>query len=127
MNTHTFVKIADLAVGAKHRRMREYDALMQFYRSLVDAVPSEAAELFGKMNVTVYEDGKRADWGLYISATDYMWWKNKIATGKVRFWASIDAIKAEMLNRFAEQVEKDGLSLEERQNLLRLLEEAEGA
>lgn len=118
-----FTDIADIAFGARKRRIAEHEEFLKFYRELVETVPQEVVALFGKMTVRVVEAEVQADWGILLTATDYIFWKNKLLEGRIKFVKGDKRIKQLMHERLAEKAENEGLSAEERKRLIALLEE----
>ncbi len=123
-----FQAIADIATNAAGRVTDEHQEFLTFFRSLVETVPPETAQRFGTLGVTAIEGGAlTANWGVMLTATDYLFWKQKIAEG-VRFSPAHGGVKSvprAMVTRLAKQAEAAGLTLEERQQLLKLLDEIE--
>lgn len=117
-----FSEIADIALGARKRRIAENEGFLAFYREIVETVPQEVVSLFGKMTVRVTEGNTQADWGLLLTATDYIFWKNKLSEGRVKFTSGNTRIKQMMHERLAEKAENEGLPPEERKRLIALLE-----
>jgi hypothetical protein len=123
-----FQAIADLASNAAGRVTDEHQEFLNFYRGLVDTVPPETVGRFGNLGVAVIENGAvQTQWGIELTATDYLFWKQKIGAG-VRFSPAHGGVKSvprAMATRLAKQAETAGLTLEERQQLLNLLDEIE--
>jgi hypothetical protein len=120
-----FQSIANLAVTATGRVTEDHEKFLVFYRGLVETVPPEVAELFGSLTVAVVEKGElKSSWGVLLTATDYLFWKQKIAEG-VRFSPSHGGAKSvprALATRLAKKAEEAGLTLQERQALLALLD-----
>lgn len=128
MNVSVFRAIGELALGAKGRRDKEYAEFLAFYRDLVETLPSEMIELFGTLeNVSVFVSGKKASYGLELSVTDYLWWKQHIEVSRLRFESGVASVKFDMLDRFSRKAETHRLSPEERTKLLALIEQSKAA
>jgi hypothetical protein len=122
-----FQAVADIATNAAGRVTEEHQEFLKFFRELVETVPPEVAERFGTLKVTALEKGKETEgWGVMLTATDYLFWKQKISDG-VRFsprHGGVKSVPRAMVTRLAKQAETAGLTLEERQKLVKLLDEA---
>ncbi len=126
MSLNIFSAISDLAIGARLRRKAEDGEFLKFYRSIVETVSPEVVSIFGHMpNVHVVSNGKKEEWGIELTATDFIWWKSKLESGDVRFVEGGNAIKAAMLHRMARMAEVEKLSADERKRLISLLEDSD--
>jgi len=123
MATNIFHRISDIALRAKSRRDEEYRQFLQFYRELVETVPAEVAKLFGTLNGVkcIVGKGVSADYGIQISATDYLWWKDEFVNKGTRFALPVEQVKAAILTHIAKKAEASGLTADERKELLTLL------
>lgn len=126
LSVNVFKAVADLAVGAKSKRDQEHTDFLAFYRSLVESLPTEAIRLFGNMSVKLIVGKVEEGAGLELTATDYMWWRQKIAGG-ARFVVGVHAVQLEMLNRLSKKAEAESLPPEQRKVLLALLDEVHPA
>lgn len=119
-----FQAVADIATGAAARVTDEHSEFLEFFRSLVETVSPEVAKQFGTLSVTVVTKGKTEGWGIELTATDYLWWKDAIAKGS-RFspdHGGVESVPRAMVVRVASKAEKSGLTLEERRALVTLLD-----
>lgn len=122
MNFKLFKAIGELVNQAKIRETEEHMKFLEFYRELVLNLPSESISQFGMLDVSVIDtDGKRQLFGIILTVTDYVWWKALIENG-ARFVRSPEVVKADMLAKFSEQAEMSRLTVDERKELLKLLE-----
>lgn len=124
MNLATFKAIGELAIGAKRRQEKEYADFIAFYRDLVENLPTEVTELFGKLdNIPVrrWGSGKTENVGLILSVADLLWWTHEFEM-KTRFVNGISYVKSEMLARLSRQAETERLSPDERKRLLAILD-----
>jgi hypothetical protein len=117
-NTSIFKAVADLVTGAKARETEEHARFLRFYRDLVETLPTAATKAFGGLSLA---DATRIE----LTATDYIWWKNKIEQQGYRFSAGVFAVQANMLNHLAKKAEAERLDPAERKALLALLDEAQ--
>jgi hypothetical protein len=88
----------------------------------------ELSESYGMTTILKGLDEVEADYfPEALTATDYLFWKQKIADG-VRFspkHGGVKSVPRGMVERLAKKAEAAGLTLEERQTLLKLLDEIE--
>jgi len=124
MNVNVFKAIADLALVATGRERAEYDGFLAFYKGLVEGLPTEAIKLFGNMSVKIRKGKDESTAGIELTAVDYIWWKESIASG-VRFSSGVRAIKIAMLNHISKKAESNSLEPDERKKLIALLEDSE--
>ena len=124
-----FRAVGELAIGAKQRRRKEYVDFLAFYRELVETLPTEVVQLFGKLDVSVVpkSTGKIETYGLILNATDFVWWKQSLEAEEVRFTNGPQSIRLSMLNHLSKQTEANSLSPDERKALLALLDKPEAA
>lgn len=124
MSAQIFRAIADMALGAKAKRMERYEAFLDFYKTLVETLPSEATAMFGRMPVSVKDRGKPPEnWGIELTATDFLFWKDRLGR-TVEFVKRPENVKSDMFSVLAKKAEKEPLTAEERKTLLMLLEKA---
>ena len=114
-----FRAVAAVGLGASKRITAEHDEFLAFYRELVETVPTDVAKSFGRMSVNMTNGAQ--DWKIELSATDYIWWKEKFADG-ARFSSPPAQVRLNMLTRLAKKVEEQRLEPSERAALLALLD-----
>ena len=127
MNFEIFKAIGNLSLKAKVREEQEYKEFLAFYKELVENMPTELTILFGNLGgiETSKAGHKPSVYGIELTATDYIWWKNKIENEGCRFVHGIPHVKSLMLERFAKNAESHRLSPEERKELIAMLEKTQ--
>lgn len=126
MNVKIFTAIGELATGAKKRRDGEHQEFLGFFRSIVETIPTEVVQIFGTLSGIEMRlpSGKVESYGIELTATDYMWWKQKIEKEGARFVGKTSAVQSNMLDRLGKKAEMHRLEPAERKKLIALLEEA---
>ena len=123
MNLSVFQKLGDIVLSSKRRVELEYEDFFKFYRALVEITDSEVAKAVGGTSITVVLlDKKEETYKLELTATDYLWWKEKVAVG-LRFKFSMEAVKAAILGQMTKAAETNKLTAEERKQILSLFDE----
>lgn len=138
-NVQKFVQLSTLFKKVEAKREKEYKDFMDFYRSLVETLPSDVCKAFGKFsvemnfkadltirtasgNVAAGATAGNAQWGILLSVADYMWWVDKFNEPKIRFKLSPSEVKSGMLQHLATAVESlNTLDAAERKELLKIL------
>lgn len=119
-----FHKIADFTTAAVSRRNKEHDQFLSFYRELVETIPTEAIKAFGNMGgVQVFSGGKRQDFGIELTAADFLWWKQHIDVMGTRFVKSPSAVQADILDRMVRKADVGGLAPKQRKELIALMDD----
>jgi hypothetical protein len=126
VNIDIFSAIGDLAISSRRRVEVEHSDFLVFYRQLVETMPTEMVEIFGTLDgIRVrLRRGKVEDYGIELTATDFMWWKSLIEADHARFVSGPADVKRRMLERFATGAEAERLTPDERKKLLFLLDSA---
>lgn len=122
-----FNAIAELAVGARRRSKQEHQDFLSFFREVVATVPAEVVETFGHMSGVqcVHPNGEIKSYGILLTATDYMFWKQKIEIEGIRFVKGAASVQMDMLDRLSTQAEMQRLSPAERTALIEMMERAQ--
>lgn len=125
MDANIFTRIADIALGANQRKLKEHREMLDFYRRIVETVPTEVAEMFGSMPVKVRQKNIKdfVTWNIELTATDYLWWRRSIENEGARFASGAKRIMSAMLEQMTKNI--GTLEPEERKALIKLMDEAE--
>lgn len=118
-----FIAVANLFAKKKQQEEFLYKDFLTFYENLVRNTPTEAIQAFGRMTVDVYVGKETKAYRIELSPTDFMWWKHEIENKGVRFVdGPIDAM-ASIMNRMTKKTENLSMTIEERRELLDILQQ----
>jgi hypothetical protein len=116
-----FLQVGSIFLSSKARREAEYSDFLSFYKSLVEQTDGAVASAVGTISVDVRVGKEKKSYGIILSPTDYLWWKQSLAENVV-FEKSVEHIKSSMLIALAKAAEGNKLTAEERKALLALLD-----
>jgi hypothetical protein len=117
-----FIAVAKFFTEKREAEVDRYNQFLAFYEHLVRETPTAAVKRFDKLDVSVVTEGKSETWSLYLTPTDFGFWKAKIAAG-VRFAKGPDSVELAMMNRMGGFAEQLALSKEDRAALLDILQD----
>jgi hypothetical protein len=122
---NAFKQLTDIVLGIQKKSDAEWAEFMEFYRDIVESTPAAVASIFNTMSVDVIlndRDRSKKSYGIQISVSDYLYWKNAYAEG-TRFVLPVKKVQDNMLQHLAKAIEKKPGTIEpgERKALLRVL------
>lgn len=113
-----FKQLAEFVTDITQKRKKEADIFLQFYKELVETMPSEVCKTFGNMSVVGSDDKK---YGIELTVADYLYWKDSFERG-IYFKNGPEKVKQAMMRHLSNSVEETGsLTAEERKLLLSIL------
>ena len=122
---NAFRALGDIILNNKKKRDIENQEFLKFFRELVETLPAEACKKFGQLTgVDVIVDNTAKQFGIILSVTDFLWWRNAFETTNVRFTNGPENVKMKMLERLTAVSEVDSLGPADRKKILAILIEA---
>lgn len=116
-------KMFDLSGRAAQRRLNEHNDFLSFLEMLVRSAPVDVTAAFGKLTVEVVEDGKTKNFGIILTAPDFMFWKAAIENG-ARFVSPPATIKRSILDRLSQCIGAMQMTPEEKGEFIDLMKSA---
>lgn len=123
MNIDKIKALFSLYNKAQKIREQELKDFMEFYKTIVEIVPPEAARVFGTMPAPtyVYKHKKVKQYGIKLTVVDYAWWVEQFRSGECYFVEGPASVKRDILNRLTETIENYLTTADLKKELLEII------